>query len=256
MERLLHAAAMLYCAFLASGCVSGTALPDLSGPWQTSVTSSTAGVTPVIIEANLAETKLDDNDGSISSTAFVVVNSCVSSDANSKVSGSVNVALGMYQFTGVDLSAIYAGVTTSLTGMVSGATMSGDYLANGACGNDVGKWTATKMPHISGNYSGNMFSRSNSTQPISVTVTITADSSLKITGQASISSVCFNQFSISGMQIGGAAQFVGTDPQDDSILFLFVANDATFASIQGSYSVTAGPSSCAGDSGTGSLTKM
>jgi len=62
------------------------------------------------------------------------------------------------------------------------------------------------------NYSGNVFSKSNTTQAIPVTGTIAADSSLKITGHASISSVCFNQFTLSGTQIGGAGQFVWHRP--------------------------------------------
>jgi hypothetical protein len=112
------------------------------------------------------------------------------------------------------------------------------------------------MPQINGNYSGNVFSHSNPSQAIPVTASVAADSSLKITGQASISSVCFNQFSLVGTQVGGAGEFVGTDAQGDSITFLFISKDAAFGSITGTYSVTAGPTACTGDSGTGSLTKM
>jgi len=251
--RIKVAVGILVALFAFSGCSGGSGgggnpppqNADVSGPWQATATStSNPGVTPVIVEANLA-----DSSGSVSSTAFVVVNSCVSSDANSNVSGSVSVNT-------VKLTATYAGVTVALSGTVSGGTINGTYTASGACGNDSGTWIATKMPQINGNYSGNVFSKSNTTQAIPVTGTIAADSSLKITGHASISSVCFNQFTLSGTQIGGAGQFVGTDPQGDSISFLFISKDAAFGSIAGVYSVTAGPSSCTGDSGTGSLTKM
>jgi hypothetical protein len=256
MKRLPYVTAMLCSTLFAfSGCGGGSTSSgggnpspqnaDVSGPWQATATStSTPGTKPVIVEANLA-----DSSGSVSSTAFVVVNSCVTSDANSKVSGNVNVNT-------VTLTATYAGVTVSLTGTVSGSTITGTYTASGVCGNDSGTWTATKMPQINGNYSGNVFSNSNPSQAIPVTATIAADSSLKITGQASVSSVCFNQLTLSGTQVGGAGQFVGTDPQGDSVTFLFISQDATFGSIAGVYSVTAGPSSCTGDSGTGSMTKM
>ena len=254
MKRLPYVMAMLCSALFAfSGCSGGSSSgggnspqnADVSGPWQATATStSNPGINPVIVEANLA-----DSGGTVSSTAFVVVNSCVSSDANSSVSGSVSV-------NSVKLTASYAGVSVALTGTVSGSTITGTYTASGACGSDSGTWTATKMPQINGNYSGNVFSNSNTTQAIPVTGSIVADTSLKITGHASISSVCFNQFTLSGTQIGGAGQFVGTDPQGDSISFLFISKDAAFGSIAGVYSVTAGPSSCTGDSGTGSMTKM
>jgi hypothetical protein len=89
-----------------------------------------------------------------------------------------------------------------------------------------------------------------------VTASIAADSKLAITGNASVSSVCFNQLALSGTQVGGAGQIVGTDPKGDSVTFLFISKDAAFGSVAGVYSVTAGPTTCAGDSGTGSLTKM
>lgn len=262
MKRLPYLA-MLCSLFAFSGCGGGSSgcgfngsacaiqqNADVSGPWQATATSTSApGTTPVIVEANLS-----DSSGSVTSTAFVVVNSCVSSDTTSKVSGSVNGNT-------VTLTATYPGVTVSLSGTVSSGavvpvTMSGTYTASGACGSDGGTWTATKMAQINGNYSGNLFSNSNPSQAIPVTATIAADGSLKITGQASVSSVCFNQLTLSGTQVGGAGEFVGTDPQGDSVTFLFISNDAMFGSIHGDYSVTAGPSACTGDSGTGSLTKM
>lgn len=251
MKQLPCVTAALCCTFLALGCGGGSGgtnltpqNADVSGAWQGTATSSTPGLTPVIAELNLS-----DNSGTVGSTAFVVANSCVSSDANSKVSGSING-------NSVTLTATYAGVTVSLSGTVSGSTMSGNYTASGACGSDTGTWTATKMPQINGNYSGNMYSNSNPSQAIPVTASISADSSLKITGNASVSSVCFNQLTLSGTQVGGAGLIVATDPQGDSITFVFISKDAAFGSFQGQYTVTAGPSACTGDSGTGSLTKM
>jgi hypothetical protein len=231
-----------------TGVVSPIVTPqnaDVSGPWQTTATStSNPGSTAVIVEANLSDT-----GGSVSSTAFVVVNSCVSSDANSKVSGTVSVNT-------VTLTATYGGVSVSLTGTVSGSTISGTYTASGVCGLDTGTWTATKMPLINGNYSGNVFSNSNSSQAIPVTASVSADASFKITGNASVSSTCFNQLALNGTQVGGAGQFIGTDAQGDSVTFLFISKDAAFGTISGIYSVTAGPTTCNGDSGTGTLNKM
>jgi len=253
MKPLSCVTAMMCSALFAlSGCGGGSSSSggtpqnaDVSGPWQaTARSTSSPGATAVIVESNLS-----DSGGSVNSTAFVVVNSCVSSDANSKVSGSVNI-------NSVTLTATYGGVSVSLNGTVSGSTMSGTYTASGACGSDSGTWTATKMPQINGNYSGNGFSNSNPTQAIPVTAIIAADASLKITGHASVSSVCFNQLTLSGTQIGGAGQFTGSDPQGDSVTFLFISNDGVFGSIQGVYSVTAGPTACTGDTGKGSMTKM
>ena len=110
--------------------------------------------------------------------ALLRLNSCVASDTNSRVSGSVSGNT-------VSLTATYAGVSVSLGGTVSGNTIAGNYTASGACGADSGTWTATKMPQINGNYSGNLFSNSNPSQAIPVTASIAADSKLAITGNAS-----------------------------------------------------------------------
>jgi len=239
--------ALLVCLFLLSGCSgggSGTPPPqnaDVSGPWQAIATSTANPSAKITVEANLA-----DANGSVSSTAFVVLNSCVQSVSGSGVTGTVSG-------NNVTLTASYNGVTVMLTGTVAGKTISGTYTASGACGSDSGTWTAQQMPQIIGNYSGSVFSNSNPNQGITVSATVSTDSTFAITGSASIASICFNQMSLSGNQVGGAAEITATDAQGNTVIFLFISNDAVFGSITGTYSVTTG--TCSGDAGSGTLTK-
>jgi hypothetical protein len=234
------------------GCGGGSSGPgftapqnaDVSGPWQAKATSNMQGVNPVFVEANFV-----DSNGAVTSTTAVVIGSCLGS-------GLVPALTGTVTGNNVSFSGSYQGVVVSLTGTVSGSTMTGTYTASGACGADSGSWTATKMPLLSGNYAGNLFSNSNPAQPIPATATISTSANFAITGSASVSSVCFNQFSLSGTQVGGAGEITATDPQGDTVTFLFASQDAAFGSIAGTYSVTAGPSACNGDAGMGTLTKQ
>ena len=251
MKTLAFAVLLSLCSF---GCGGGSNSTepvgptgpqnaDVSGAWQAKATSNTPGLTPVYVEANLTET-----NGAVTSTAAAVIDSCLGTGTGPTLTGTVSG-------NSVMLTSTFDGLTVSLSGTVSGSTMSGTYTASGACV-DAGTWTATKMPLLSGSYSGSLFSNSNPNQAIPTLATISTNSSFVISGSASVSSVCFNQFSLSGTQVGGAGEITATDPQGDSVTFLFVSQDNVFGSIAGTYSVTAGLTACNGDSGTGTLTKQ
>jgi hypothetical protein len=240
------------CLFFAIGCGGGSSSPiappaaqnaDVPGAWQAKATSNTPGLTPVFVDANFV-----DSNGAVTSTASAVIDSCLGSGIGPTITGTV---IG----NSVSFSGTFQSLTVSLTGTVSGSTISGTYTATGACP-DTGTFTATKMPLFTGNYAGNLFSNSNPGQAIPVTASISTNANFTISGSASVSSVCFNQFSLTGTQVGGAGEITATDPQGDSVTFLFASQDAAFLTISGIYSVTAGLSSCNGDSGTGSLVKQ
>ena len=230
-----------------SGGNSNTVTPQnvqLAGAWQAKAVSNKVTNAPtVFVEANLTQAS-----GSLQSSALLVVNSCVNSNLTSSVSGTVNGQ-------SISLTVTYAGVTVILNGSAStdGSTMSGSYTASGACGSDQGVWTAQKMGTAVGNYTGTISSNSNPSLQISVNAVL-ANSSFSLSGSAAISSVCFNNLTLTGFQIGGAASVTGTDSLGSNVLFVFVANDTAFNSLTGVYRVISG--SCAGDSGTGTLTKV
>lgn len=241
--------AVLFVSVSVFGCGGGSSGPvqpqnaDVSGPWQAVATSSSQGNPQVLVEANLA-----DANGSVTAIASAFIGTCVGSGVGGTATGTVNG-------NAVSFMTSFQGENVSLTGTVSGSTMSGTYTATGAC-TDTGTWSATKMPLLTGNYSGNLFSNSNPGQAIPTTATISTSAGFTISGSASVSSVCFNQFALSGTQIGGAGEITATDPQGDAVEFLFASKDSSFGTIAGGYQVTAGLSSCNGDSGTGTLTKQ
>jgi hypothetical protein len=216
---------------------------QISGAWQARANSNSPNALAVFVEANLSQ-----SSASVQSTAFLIVNSCVTTNSGSKVTGSVSGNI-------VTLTASYSGVTVNLNGTVSadGSTMAGTYVASGQCGSDEGTWTAQKLPQVSGNYSGTVTSNSTPTQHIAVQGTITADANYNLTGSATVTSSCLRSLSFSGSQIGAAAVITGTDNVGDRILFTFLANDSSFGSFTGIYQVASGP--CSPDTGLGILSK-
>jgi hypothetical protein len=245
----------ILCLFLccAAGCGGGSSNggsgnpiqqnADISGAWQAVATSNSQGNPQVLVEANVTEA-----NGAVSANASAFIGTC----AGSGVGGTI---VGTVSGNSISLNSSFEGETTVLSGTVSGSSMSGTYTATGVC-LDSGTWNATKMPLLAGNYAGNLFSNSNPAQPIPVTASLSTSASFVITGSASVSSVCFNQFTLTGTQIGGAGAITATDPQGDTVGFLFASKDSSFGTIAGAYEVTAGPSSCNGDAGTGTLVKQ
>jgi hypothetical protein len=216
---------------------------QINGAWQARANSNSPNAVPVFVEANLTQ-----SSASVQSTAFLIVNSCVTANSRSTVTGNVNGNI-------VTLIASYTGVTVNLTGTVSadGSTMAGTYVASGSCGSDAGTWTAQKLPQVNGTYSGTVTSNSTPTQHIGVQGTISADANYNLTGSAVVSSSCLSSLNFSGSQIGAAAVITGTDNVGDRVLFTFLANDPSFNSFTGIYQVAGGP--CSPDTGLGILSK-
>lgn len=232
------------------GGYSGTAAPvgptspqyaNVAGPWQATATSTAIPGATVLVETNLTQT-----GGTIGASAVAIVGSCVEPNNQSTLTGTVTS-------NGIAVTAIFNGETVSLTGTVSGQTMTGTYTATGAC-TDNGTWTAQMMPAINGSYSGTITSNSAPNSPFSVTATISSNSAFTITGNAMVGgSICFSSLTLTGQQVGGAAEITAADLQGNSVTFVLVSKDAVFGTIAGTYIVTAG--SCAGDTGNGTLTK-
>jgi Bacterial Ig-like domain (group 2)/Abnormal spindle-like microcephaly-assoc'd, ASPM-SPD-2-Hydin/Galactose oxidase, central domain len=222
---------------------SSSQTAQINGAWQARANSNSPNALALFVEANLTQ-----SSASVQSTAFLIVNSCVTANSGSKVTGTINGNI-------VTLTASYSGVTVNLTGTVStdGSTMAGTYVATGVCGSDAGTWTAQRLPQVSGTYSGMVTSNSTPTQHIAVQGAISADANYNLTGSATVTSSCLKSLSFSGSQIGAAAVITGTDNVGDRILFTFLASDSSFGSFTGIYQVTSGP--CSPDTGLGILSK-
>jgi hypothetical protein len=236
---------ILVCA-LTWGCGSGPAAQqnaDVAGAGGVVATSTASPGTKVTIEANLT-----DANGSISSVEVMVIDSCTGI-VSGLLTGSVSRNNLNLTVTYNDLN---GGITVALTGTVTGQTISGAYTTTGVCGNDSGTWTAQQMPLISGSYTGNIYDSFGEATPL--TANLNADSSYKMTGNVSIPA-CFNEMTLSGIQVGGGADVEATNVQGDSVGFMLSSPDASFATLTGTYQVTAGNFYCAAG-GTATLTKQ
>ena len=177
-----------------------------------------------------------------------VVTNCIGNDPPASavtfvgtVSGnSVQINLSYPDTQGTD--------TLTLTGTVSGTSMSGTYTDSQG---DAGTWTATQSRAPAGTLSGTINSTLNplTSSPTLTVVTVEGQNSA-LTGTATVQNwTCFTSLNFStGLTIGGA--FTLSDTTNDVVL-VAVPSGATTFNI--AYQVGSSASVCAGDRGTGTL---
>jgi len=238
-----------------SSLVDGIVIPYMalgSGPFQQIAQLFGAWrsrLKPTDEPAVLTDSDLNQSSVSVSSARLLIQNSCVNANPGSQVAETMNGG-------SVSLNVTYFGVSVGLNGTVSvdGNRTNGSYRATGPCGSDGGMWTEQKMPQIGGAYSGTLTSNSSPTQHIPVQGTIAADASYELSGNTAISSVCFNNLTFTGFQVGAAATLTGTDSFGRTVSFELMSNDSSSSNLTGTYHVNSGP--CAGDAGSVTLTKI
>jgi hypothetical protein len=177
-----------------------------------------------------------------------VVTNCIGNDPPASavtfvgtVSGnSVQINLSFPDTQGTD--------TISLTGVVSGTSISGTYTDSQG---DAGTWTATQSSSPAGTLSGTINSTLNPlTIPPKITLVIVGGQNSALTGTATLQNwTCFTSLNLSGLSIGGA--FTLSDSTNDVLILAVPSATATF---NVAYQVGSSVSSCAGDHGTGTLT--
>ncbi|HEV2102187.1 MAG TPA: hypothetical protein VGR58_05355 [Candidatus Acidoferrum sp.] len=250
---------LLFCAFFAAGCSgvknagsSGgtTQNANISGPYSAVATSSRNGATTnvyanlsmqssssfsasqntLVCPGNLAVNCTGDNPPLVAYTMTGTVNG-----------NNVQITLQFNNASGPD--------TVTLTGAVSGTTLSGSYTDSQG---DAGTWLATLAGSVSGSYSGSINSTPNP-QPISPSISalITEGQNFALTGSASVTnSLCFVSLDFSqGTAIGGA--FTLTDTTKD-VFILGVPTGSNNFNVY--YQVGSSATACAGDFGTGTFT--
>ena len=177
-----------------------------------------------------------------------VVTNCIGNDPPASavtfvgtVSGnSVQINLSYPDTQGTD--------TLTLTGTVSGTSMSGTYTDSQG---DAGTWTATQSRAPAGTLSGTINSTLN---PLTISPTLTVvtmeGQNSALTGTATVQNwTCFTSLNFStGLTIGVA--FTLSDTTNDVVL-VAVPSGATTFNI--AYQVGSSASVCAGDRGTGTL---
>ena len=178
-----------------------------------------------------------------------VVTNCIGNDPPASavtfvgtVSGnSVQINLSYPDTQGTD--------TLTLTGTVSGTSMSGTYTDSQG---DAGTWTATQSRAPAGTLSGTINSTLN---PLTISPTLTVvtveGQNAALTGTATVQNwTCFTSLNFStGLTIGGA--FTLSDTSHDVVLLAVPSGASTF---NVAYQVGASAATCAGDRGTGTLT--
>jgi hypothetical protein len=178
-----------------------------------------------------------------------VVTNCIGDDPPSSVVAFVGTVSGM----GVQINLSYPDTqgtdTITLTGTVSGTSMSGTYTDSQG---DAGTWTATQSNAVAGTLSGTINSALNPlTIPPTITLVVTEGQNSTLTGTATLQNwTCFASLNLpTGLAIGGA--FTLSDTTDGVVIFAVPSGVSTFSI---AYQIGSSASACAGDHGTGTLT--
>ena len=250
---------LLFCALFAAGCsgvkdrgTSGGGTPQnavISGPYSAVATSTVNGTTTnvyanlsmqnsssfsasqntLVCPGNLAANCTGDNPPTTAFTMTGTVNG-----------NNVQITLQFSNVSGAD--------TVTLTGTVSGTTLSGSYTDSQG---DAGTWTAALAGSVAGSYNGSVNSTPNP-QPLapSISALITEGQNSALTGSATVTnSLCFVSLDFSqGTAIGGA--FTVTDTTRDVSIIGVPAGSNTF---NVSYQIGPTATACAGDFGAGTF---
>jgi hypothetical protein len=223
-----------------SGAANPTSNSPAASPWAFGFVSGSSGssTNSLVVNANLIL-----SSGQLQTTGILIGRACIRPRFSSEsITGSVSG-------NSVSLTLSFGGVTILLTGTLSadGKSMSGTYTMNGACGNDTGAWTATKVSSVGGIYIGSyQGTNQNAGVNANITANLTSGSGGSVTGTFLISSVCFQGvLNVMGTQTGSQFGGTATDNLGDTIEFAFASTDFQFQSMTGIIQVDTG--SCAGD---------
>jgi hypothetical protein len=178
-----------------------------------------------------------------------IVTNCVGNDPPA----STDTFIGTVSGNSVQMDLSYPNAqgddTITLTGTVSGTSISGTYTDSQG---DAGTWTATQSTSPAGTLSGTINSSLNPlTIPVTITMVTTEGQNSAMTGMATLTNwTCFASLNLStGLEIGGA--FTLSDNTNHFVIIAVPSGTKTF-SVE--YQVGSSAPACAGDRGTGTLT--
>jgi hypothetical protein len=218
--------------------------PNVSGNWSLSGVSQ-SGLNWV------AGGHLSNTDGSVTGTIHMLNSDCFDINEDILFSGTISKS-GTMSLTS---SAIAQQVIT-VTGTMTGLTLTGNYRISGGCSNgDKGTANGFSVPAFSNTYTGSFLSETGISVPVKMALTQTdvdAHGLYQLSGTATFKSQCFTTGTITDSVVVGS--YMGVEISTDNkgkVLFFGQATDSTAKTISGSYSVTAG--ACSGDQGDGSV---
>jgi hypothetical protein len=178
-----------------------------------------------------------------------VVTNCVGNDPPVATDAFVGTVSGNNVQINLSYSNAQGNDTITLTGTVSGTSISGTYTDSQG---DAGTWTATQSSSPAGTLSGTINSTLNPlTIPVTMTMMTMEGQNSALTGTATLLNwTCFASLNLStGFEIGGA--FTLSDSTHDFVITAVPSGTKTF---NVAYQVGSSATACAGDHGTGTLT--
>lgn len=233
--------------------------PTLNGNWEIQADSEVSANTTYLMGGNLdtAGTKVSGILHFLNFSCFLQSVPSGTEIDDIPVTGTVSSA-GALSLT----SSAVQQQTVKLTGTMSGGEIaSGTYSVSGGCGNgEHGTITGFAVPSFTGTYSGTFASASglviDTTDTLTQSTTPSSDGSYTVSGSSTYTgSPCFTSGSIAtSLVVGGFVQ-VQITTGNGLVLFTGTITDSTGNTITGNYSITGGSPGCAGDSGTGSVTR-
>jgi len=177
------------------------------------------------------------------------VTNCVGNDPPAATDTFIGTVSGNSVQINLSYSNAQGNDTITLTGTVSGTSISGTYTDSQG---DAGTWTATQSSSPAGTLSGTINSSLNPlTIPVTITMVTTEGQNSALAGTATLLHwTCFTSLNLStGLEIGGA--FTLSDDTNHVVIIAVPSGTKTF-SVE--YEVGSSAPACAGDRGTGTLT--
>lgn len=239
-----------------NGSSQSTTSAPVTGNWQISVNSTAFPGTPGVLVGNLTS-----SGTAVSGVFHISGSSCYDFSTDVPMSGSINGSAVTLTSAPVSSQVI----STTLTASPDGSSISGKYSIAGGCATgDQGTVSGVRVPSFSGTWTGTFTSSSG--QAISASATLTqgtagADGLIPITGSVQFTnSSCFSSgnltstVAIGGFMAGSITTAEGGGAQGNLDVNGQLNDPATGRTLALDYQDTVGV--CAGDSGSGTLTKQ
>jgi hypothetical protein len=241
---------VLVLSVFAVGCGGGgsSSYPDINGNW------SLSGVSQFGLHW-FAGGHLSNADGSVTGTIHMLNSGCFNINSDVPFSGTISKS-GTISLT----SSPIANQVITVTGTMTGSTLSGNYTISGGCSSgDKGTANGFSVPPFSNTYSGSFLSVSGISVPVKLALTQTNDADAhglyQVSGTTTFTSKCFTTGKITASAVaGGYMDVIVSTDNGGMVQFVGEVTDPTAKTIAGSYWVTSGV--CAGDYGSGSVSRQ
>jgi hypothetical protein len=215
---------------------SGASSQGISGAWEFVASSNvTSGVTTLIeadISANGAQSTAS-GPSQVQTATYVAGTWYVNGDCPSPSPGqnSINATVN-----GNNISATFneGGNSFTASGAISGSTITGTYSGSNSDCMDVGTFTATQVPNLSGTFAGSLFF---STGEDTVTATLTENSGYTLTVQTTLTGADNGNFTFTGSAVANVMFVSGSVSGNAFSLFGYFDSTGKYTGVPNSIAV-------------------